>query len=126
MKDGLGGLGGLGGLAGLLGVKGLKGFGGLGLLALLKILKPLLLPLLLPFLLLLPLLLLFIPIPVITIPTGRSIDAGPNLGRSISDKMYATVRMAEDVLSSDRCIERVACEIGQRTQGTSINKIVSE
>ena len=117
---GLGGLGGIGGLGGLLGLKGLKG---LGLLGLLKLGWPLLLFLGLPLLLLAPLLLLFLPIPIITIPTsptGRTF--GPFRLADFSTKM---TDLARSVLESDKCIERVSCEISRYSRGTFIDKALT-
>jgi len=112
--------GGLGGLGGLLGLKGLKG---LGLLGLLKLGWPLLLFLGLPLLFLAPLLLMFLPIPIITIPTnpnGRTF--GPFRFADFSTKM---TDLARSVLESDKCIERVSCEISRISRGSFIDKAVT-
>jgi hypothetical protein len=113
-------------LAGLLGLKGLKGLGGLGLLALLKLLKKLFLPLLLPFLLLLPLLLLFIPIPVITIPAGRRALDADGVGTFVASRAYQTAQVAQEVLTSAMCVERIACELSTRTHGTYLDKLITQ
>jgi hypothetical protein len=116
-----GGLPDLGSLIGLLGLAGLKGLKGLTtvgllkaaalpllpLLPLLPILPLLLLPLLLAPILLPLLLLLFIPIPVIA--AGRrtiSKDLNPTSSISIAKQTF-------DVLQSEACVERLACEVAK-------------
>jgi len=114
---GLGGIGGLGGLAGILGIKGIKG---LGLLGILKAGLPLF-GLLLPGLLLLPLIFLFLPVPVITIPSnppGRSLSSGFRFG----DMGAKVSQLARSVLESEKCVERMSCEISRVSRGTVFDK----
>lgn len=108
-------MGGIGGLAGILGLKGLKG---LGILGLAKAAIPVL-AILLPALLILPLIFLFFPVPVITVPAGgggRSIIAGLE---TISGKM---TNLARSVLESDKCVERISCEVSRVSRGTFFDK----
>ncbi|ODM96990.1 RNA polymerase II elongation factor ELL, partial [Orchesella cincta] len=116
LGGGLGGLGGLGGVAGILGIKGLKG---LGILGLFKAAIPIL-AILLPALLLIPLIFLFFPVPVITVPaTGqRGLMGAFNLGE-ISGKM---TNLARSVLESDKCMERISCEMSRVSRGSFIDR----
>ncbi|CAL8087080.1 unnamed protein product [Orchesella dallaii] len=115
LGGGLGGLGGLGGVAGILGIKGLKG---LGILGLFKAAIPIL-AILLPALLLLPLIFLFFPVPVITVPaTQRGLISGFNFGE-ISGKM---TNLARSVLESDKCMERISCEMSRVSRGSFIDR----
>jgi hypothetical protein len=106
-----GGGGGLGGSVGLLGLLGLKGLKAIKFAKALPFL-PLLLPLLLPFLLpiialpvgLLIVAALFIPIPLLVVPGGRS-------------SVLATARVAKDLALSEDCLERVTCETTRFAKG---------
>jgi hypothetical protein len=110
---GFGDLGGLGG-AGGAGLAGIKGLGVLGLAALAKgflAIKPLLIigGLLL---LTLPLLILFLPIPIITLAPpaagGRTARSGPGISAALSSAMTS---LSEKVLNSEECLERVLCKM---------------
>lgn len=114
---GLGGLGGLGGIAGILGIKGLKG---LGLLGLLKAGLPIL-AILIPALLLLPLLFLFFPVPVITVPSNQRSIMG-DFGVGLGDITGKVSNLARSVLESDKCIERISCEMSRVSRGTFIDR----
>jgi hypothetical protein len=116
--DGIGG--GAGGLAGLVGLLGIKGLKGLGLLGLLKAgILPILF-LLLPALLLLPLLLFFLPIPVITIPQPAA--NGRSFGLDVKDLGGRMSSLARSVMDSEKCIERISCEMSRYSRGTFIDK----
>lgn len=110
----LGGLGGLGGVAGILGIKGIKG---LGLLGLAKAAIPIL-AIVLPALLLLPLIFLFFPVPVITVPaTGSRSLSLPTL--NLGEKMST---LARSILESDKCVERISCEVSRVSRGSFLDK----
>lgn len=53
---------------------------------------------------------LFVPIPVISQPIGRSMKAASLFGYESS---LSTIKMARDVLASEECIERVSCELSK-------------
>jgi len=120
------------GLYGLIGLLGLLGLVpallpilgpllGLLLLLLLPILLPIIGPLLLPLLLILalPLLILFLPVPVVTVPgTGRgSTTSSGVMGRLDME----TARMIYDAIGRDECIERYTCEVAHRARSFGIN-----
>lgn len=104
-----------------------------------------LLALLLPGLLLLPLVFLFLPVPVITIPRyeNLTIDAknvykvmkqnnltpysnpnGRNLhpGLKFGDISARMTQLARSVLNSEKCVERMSCELSKVSQGTFVDK----
>lgn len=78
------------------------------------ILLPLLLPLLLPILLLG---LLFLPVPVVTVPAGRS--STTSLLPNIIDSDMA--RMLVNAISTDECIERITCEVTSTARNFGFN-----
>jgi hypothetical protein len=98
-----------------------KGIKGLGLLAILKAAGIPILALLLPALLLLPLLFLFLPVPVITIPSTT--PAGRALGGFRFGDMSAKVsQLARSVLDSEKCVERMSCEISRVSRGSFVDR----
>lgn len=117
------GLGGLIGLIGLLGLKGLKGL----LSVLIPIITfplflPLMIPVILPLLLVLAIPLLLIPIPVISVPAPTA----RNLQLDLSEARKMATGLLQTVISSDQCIERIACEVAKRSKQGRADKLIQE
>lgn len=52
-------------------------------------------------------------------------EGGSSIASLVTDKVYSSVQMAQDVLSSGQCIERIACELSRKNHGSTMDKFVT-